>query len=143
MCVDSISGEQEGEGDLARPCRGQDFLDDTEAFIGVDETVRSGQDPDVLGDGARCHPEQDQSAGAGISRADFRHHLARAVSQNLAGSGFTPIPAVGRDQKWFIPNNFAPDAARQPETITADAAQAGLIMVRRAEPSVALPLKAR
>ena len=116
MCGVSVFWEQEGEGDLSRPCRGQGFLDDAQSFIGMDETVGGGQDPDMLGDGAGCHPEEDERTRPGLGRGDFRHHLARAFSQNLARPSLAPIPAVGRDREWLIPDDFAPDAAREADT---------------------------
>ena len=115
-CIVSIFGEEKSEGDLARPCWGQDFLDHTEAFIGVDEAGGCGQDPDMLGDGARSHPEQDQRSGWGNFGFYLLHHRPRAFSQNLARPGLAPIPAVGRDREWLIPDDFAPDAAREADT---------------------------
>ena len=117
-----IVGKQESEGDLARPDWSQDFLDDAQPFIGVDETVGSGQDPDMLGDGAWSHPEQDKRAGPRLCGRDFLHHLARAFCQHLAGASLAPIPTVRWDRKWFIPDDFAPDTPRKAEAIAADTA---------------------
>jgi hypothetical protein len=89
----------------------------------------------MLGDGARCHAEQDQRAGPGLGGGDFRHHLARTLGQHLARAGLAPVPAVGRDGKRLVADNLAPDAARQAKAIAADPAQAGLIVVGRAEPA--------
>ena len=125
----SIFGEEEREGDLARPCRSQGFLDDAQSFIGVDETVGGGQDADMLGDGARCHPEQNKCARPGLEGRDFRHHLARALGQHLAGAGLTPIPTVGRDREGLVADNLAPDTARQSKAVAADTTQAGLAEV--------------
>ena len=78
-------------------------------------TGRGGQDADKLGDGARCHAKQDQRAAPRLVGHDFLHHLARTPGQNFARAGFSPIPAVRRDRKWFIPDHLRPDTARQPK----------------------------
>jgi hypothetical protein len=64
-CVGSqcCCGNRKAKAILRAHDRGQDFLDDAQPFIGVDETVGAGQDPDMLGDGARCHAEQDSAPG--------------------------------------------------------------------------------
>jgi hypothetical protein len=80
------------------------------------------------------HAEQDQCAGRGIDGCDFRHHAARALGQYLARAALAPVPAVGRDRERFGPHNLAPDATGQAEAVAADALQAGLVVVRGAEP---------
>src|SRR6056297_668038 len=47
--------EEEGEGDAPPPALRERLLDHAEPLVGVEETVRTGQDPDMLGDGARHH----------------------------------------------------------------------------------------
>jgi hypothetical protein len=44
---------------------GERFLDHAEPLVGVEEGAGTGQDPDMLGDGAGLHAEQDQRAGTG------------------------------------------------------------------------------
>ena len=88
----------------------------------------------MFGNGARSHPEQDKRAGPGVRGRDFWHHPARAFGQHLAGPGLAPIPAVGRNGERFVADNFPPDTAREAEAIAADAAQAGLIVVRGPQP---------
>ena len=134
MCEVARFGEKEGERDLARPCRGQDFFEDTQPFIGMDEAVGCGQDPDVFGDGARHHAEQDQRAGWGIGGCDLRHHRSRAFGQNLTRAALAPVPTVGRDRERFRPHHLAPDATGQTEAVTTDALDAGLVVVGRAKP---------
>ena len=126
--------KQERKGDLARPCRGEDFLDDAQPFIGMNETIGTGQDPDMLGDSAGGHAEKDKCAGPSFGGHDFRHHLARTVCQHFSRPDLAPIPAVGRYGEWLVADNLAPNAAREAQTVTADTAQTGLIVVGRAEP---------
>ena len=132
--------KQEGESDAPLPGGCEPLFDDAQPFIGMDETVRCGQDPDMLGDGARrssapTHPEQDQRAGAGLCGSDFWHHLARAFCQNFSWAGFAPIPAIGWDRERLVAYHLAPNPAREAKTIAADPAQAGLIVIGRAEPA--------
>ncbi len=88
----------------------------------------------MLGDGARCHAEQDQRAGSKVGQRKLGHHAPRAFCQNLARASLAPIAAIGRNRKGFSPDHLTPDAAREAKAIATDAAQTGLIVVRRAEP---------
>ena len=100
----------------------------------MEEGGGPGQDPDMLGDGAGLHAEEDQRAGACLGGRHLDHHAPRALGQHLAQAGLAPVPAVGRDRERLGADDLAPDAPRQPEAIAADTAQAGLIMIRRSEP---------
>jgi len=51
---------------------GERLLDHAEPLVGVEEAVGPGEDPDMLGDGARRYAEKEQRAGTGIGRGDFR-----------------------------------------------------------------------
>ena len=126
--------EQEGEGDAPPPGWGERFFDDAEALVGVEETVGSGEDPDMLGNGTAFHTEEDQRAGTGLCRFHLDHHGARALGQNLAWPGLGPIPTVGRHRERLGADDFPPDAACQPEAVAAGAAQARLVVIRRADP---------
>ncbi len=117
-----------------RQAWGERFLDHAEPLVGVEEGVGTGQDPDMLGDGAGLHAEEDQRAGTGLGGRHLDHHAPRALGQNLARPGLAPVAAVGRDRERLGADDLAPDAPRQPEAVAADAAQAGLVVVRRAEP---------
>ena len=72
--------------------------------------------------------------GADLRQGYLDHHGPRAISQNLADTRLAPVAAVRRDRLPFGPNQVAPDPARKAKAIAADAAQARLIMVRRAQP---------
>src|SRR5690606_22955299 len=130
----SALGKEEGEGDATSPCWCQRFLDDPKALVGMEEDVGTGQDADMLGNGAGHHAEQDQRAGWDIGGCDFWHHAARALGKNLARAAFAPIPTIGRDRERLWPDNLAPDSAGQTKAIAADALEARLIVVGRAEP---------
>ena len=93
------------------------------------------QDADMLGNGAWLHAKQEQRAGWGISHWHFDHHPARALSQYLARTALAPVTAIGWDRKGLRPHHLAPDAARQPEAVAADPAQACLVVVGRAAPA--------
>lgn len=56
--------EQEGEGDAPPPGLRERFFDQAKAIIGVEEAVGPGENPNMLGNGARLHAEQDQRARA-------------------------------------------------------------------------------
>ena len=58
----------------------------------------------------------------------------RALGQNLARTGLAPVAAVGRDWQRLRADDLAPDAPGKPEAVTADAPQARLVVIRRAEP---------
>src|SRR6056297_3018032 len=66
--------EQEGEGDETPPGWSERFLDHAEPLVGVEEAVGPGQDPDMLGDGARHHAEQHQRARTGLGARNLDHH---------------------------------------------------------------------
>ena len=100
----------------------------------MEEAVGAGQNPDMLGDGAGPHAEEDQRAGTGIGRRDLGHNAPRALGEDLARTGLAPVAAVGRDRERLWPDDLAPDAPGKPEAVTADAPQARLIVIRRAEP---------
>src|SRR5690606_15782905 len=55
-------------------------------------------------------------------------------AQHLARAGLAPVAAVGRDRERLRTDEFAPDAAGEAEAVAADAAQAGLVVIGRAEP---------
>ncbi len=59
---------------------------------------------------------------------------ARPIGQHLARPGLAPVPAVGRDRERLGPDHLAPDTAREAEAVAADPAQAGLVVIGRAEP---------
>lgn len=88
----------------------------------------------MFGDGARFHPKEDQRAGTGIGRSDLGHHVARAFGQHLARARLAPVAAVGRDRERLGADNLAPDAPGEPEAIAADALEARLVVIGRAEP---------
>ena len=98
---------------------------------------RSGCDDDaaVLGDGAGAHPEQDQRAGREVGHRDLEHHAARRLGERLARAGLAPVAAVGRQRQRLGAVELAPDAAHQPEAVAADALDARLVVVGRAEPA--------
>src|SRR5690606_6687115 len=48
---------------------------------------------------------------------------------------FAKIPAVGRDRERLRTDDLAPDPASESKAVAADALQAGLVVVRRAEPA--------
>src|SRR5690606_9638845 len=121
--------EQEGEGELARPRRGERFLDHAEPLIGVEEGVGSGQDSDMLGDGAGLHAEEDQRARTRLGGRHLDHHGARALGQQLARTRLAPVAAVRRDRERLWPDEFPPDAPRESEAVATHTAQAGLIMI--------------
>jgi len=128
------SREAKHKGNAPRPGGRQRFFDDAEAFVGVEELVRRCQNPDMLGNGARAHAEKEEIAGlAGLDR-NGQHQTRGPFGEDLALPGLAPIPAVGRDWEWLGPDNLAPDTAREAEAVAADPAQAGLVMVGRAEP---------
>ena len=52
--------------------------------------VGAGEDPDMLGDGAGLHAEEDQRAGTGLYGRHLDHHAPRAIDQHLARSGLAP-----------------------------------------------------
>ena len=126
--------EHHGEGDAQPPGQGERLLDDAEPLVGVEEAVGAGHDSDMLRDGARPHAEEDQRAGTGLARSDLRHHPASTVGQNFARTGVAPVPTVGRIGKRLGADDLAPDATRKPEAIAAEAEEAGLVVVGRAEP---------
>ncbi len=126
--------EQEGEGDTPPPVRGERFLDHAETLVSVEEDVGAGEDPNMLGNGSGLHAKEDQRARTGVSRCDFRHHMPRALCQNFARAGLAPIPAIWRNRERLWPDDLAPDAARQPKTVAANAPKAGLVVIRRAQP---------
>jgi len=106
-------GEQEGEGDAAAPDRGQVFFDDAEPLAGMDEAVRSGQDADVLGNGApgttaRAHAEQEQRTGYRVTRRDLQYHPARTLGQYFPLPGLAQVAAIGRDRKGLGADHLAP-----------------------------------
>ena len=63
--------EQKSEGDAPPPRQGEWFFDDAEALVGVKESVGLGEDPDMLGDGAKPNAEEDERAGAGLPRVSY------------------------------------------------------------------------
>lgn len=110
------------------------FLDHAEALVGVEEGVGLGEDPDMLGDGAGHHPEQDQRTGWGIGRGDFRHHRPRSFGHHLARAGSRPNPGCRAGSETARPHHLAPDTARETKAIAADPAQTGLVVIGRAQP---------
>jgi len=126
--------EQEGEGDAPPPRRGDLFLDHAEALIGVEELVRSSEDPDMLRDGAGLHAKEDQRARNNIRSGDLRHHAPSPIRKNLARAGLAPVAAVGRDRERFRADDLTPDAPGEPKAIASDALETGLVVIRRAEP---------
>jgi hypothetical protein len=56
------------------------------------------------------------------------------IRQHLARPGLAPIPAIGRDREWLIADHVPPHPACEAKAIAADPAQAGLIVIGRAEP---------
>ena len=73
--------------------------------------------------------------GARSVDRDLQHHLPRRLGERLAGAGLAPVAAVGRQRQRLGPIELAPDAAHQPEAVAADAPDARLVVVRRAEPA--------
>ena len=84
--------EQEGEGDAPPPGWGERFLDHAEALVGVEETVGPGEDPDMLGDGAGRHPEQDQRAGTGLCADSSRSSCAARPRPEPRAARSRPSP---------------------------------------------------
>jgi hypothetical protein len=120
---------------MRAPCWGQRFLDHAEPLIGVEEGVGPVRMPTCLAMARGIMRNRISAPGPASARAAFRHHHgARALGQHLARAGLAPVPAVGRDRERLGPDHLAPDAAREAEAVAADAAQAGLIVVGRAEP---------
>jgi len=101
----------------------------------MDEVIRASHDPDMLGDGARPHAEENQPPRTDFRDGNLRHHPSRALCQNFARASLAPVPAVGRDRERLGAHHLAPDPARQPEAVAADAPETGLIVVRRAKPT--------
>ena len=60
--------------------------------VRVEEGVGPGQDPDMLGDRAGHHPEEDQRAGTGRRRFYFDHHayFSFCFGSCCFGDGFCP-----------------------------------------------------
>ncbi len=88
----------------------------------------------MLGDGAGLHAEEDQRAGFGRRGVHFDHHAPYAFGQHLARADLAPVPTVGRDRERLGANHLAPDATGEAEAVAAHAAQAGLVVIGRAEP---------
>ncbi len=88
----------------------------------------------MFGDGAGHHPEEQKRSGCDLRRRDLDHHGPRAIYQNFARGDLAPVPGIRRDRERFGADNLAPDAAGKAEAIAADALEARLVVVRRAEP---------
>lgn len=110
------------------------ILDHAEPLVGVEEGAGAREDPDMLGDRAGLHAEEDQRTGSGVGGRHLDHHASRAVGQHLARASLAPVAAVGRDRERLGADDLAPDAAGEAKAVTADAAQARLVVIRRAEP---------
>jgi len=78
-----------------------------------------------------AHLRTDRCAADQPARRDY---LDGDRLQSLARTGLTPIPAIGRDWERFGADHLTPDAARQTEAVAANAPEARLVMIRRAEP---------
>jgi hypothetical protein len=102
------------------------------SLILLEEGDGAGEYPDMLGDSARHHPEEDQCTGRRIGCCDLRHHRPRPVGQHLARADLAPIAAVRRDRERLPPDDLAPDAASEAKAIAAHPAQAGLQTPARA-----------
>lgn len=77
--------EQDGEGDAPPPRQGERFDNHAETHVGVEKSVGPGEHPDMFGDRARLHAEENQRAGTGLGRYDPRLYTPRAFGQHLAG----------------------------------------------------------
>ena len=73
--------------------------------------------------------------GASSVTGDLEHHRPRRLGQRLARAGLAPVAAVGRDRHRLGAVELAPDPADQPEAVAADAPEARLVVVGRAEPA--------
>jgi hypothetical protein len=130
-----VSGrrKQERERDPPAPGGIERDLDDAAALVGMDEAVGLRDDAAVLGDGARAHPKEQQRAGHDVDH--FDHHPPRRLGERLARACLAPVAAVGRDRHRLGPVELAPDPAHEAEAVAADAADARLVVVGRAEPA--------
>jgi hypothetical protein len=70
-------------------CR-ERLLDHAEPLIGVEEGVGTGQDPDMLGDGAGHHAEEDQRAGRPVGRKSTSIIIRRAPSASTSRGPVSP-----------------------------------------------------
>ena len=73
-----------------RQDRGERFLDHAEPLIGMDEVIRASHDPDMLGDGARPHAEENQRAGTGPPRRTISGIIRRAPSARTSRGPVSP-----------------------------------------------------
>ena len=90
--------------------------------------------PQCLATAPVAHPEQDQRAGRELGRRPLEHHRPGRLGERLARAGLAPVAAVGRDRHRLGSVELAPDPADQAEAVAADAADARLVVVGRAEP---------
>ena len=111
------------------------LLDHAGALVGVDEAVGRGDDAAVLGDRARAHPEQDQRAGREPPSAAISSITARAASASGSRCRSRPSRGCRAGSASARVRELAPDAADQPEAVAADALDARLVVVGRAEPA--------
>ena len=121
--------------DRKRVVQIQRLLDDAQPLVGMDEGAIPREDPDVLRDCPRHHPEHQHVARTRVRREDLRHDAPGTFGDDLARTGLAPIPTIGWHRKRLVADHIPPDPARQTETIVADTPQAGLVVVRRPEPS--------
>ncbi len=74
------------------------------------------------------------SPGCGVKRRDLDEVAAGGLEQGLAAAAFRPVARVGGERLRFAVMELAPDAADEADAIGADALEARLMVVGRAEP---------
>jgi len=89
----------------------------------------------MLGDGMRAIAKDENVAGRDRRAITLDKMTARSGKHGFAACGFGPIAGVGGNRFGFSAMQRAPNAAYEAKAVGADATDARLMMIGRAEPA--------
>jgi hypothetical protein len=123
-------------GNPPPPGGNQCAFDHARGLVGVDETVRAGQNARMLGRHPDSPAEQQNVAG---HRLRQQHRIAAMVSrsrhQTLASGPLGPVRRIGAGVFRHASGDLGPDSAHEAEAIAADTLARSLVPVGRADPA--------
>src|SRR6185295_4787 len=127
-------GKREDPCQMAAPPGGEGDFGDRGAFQRVDHGGGGGDDGAVLGGGGAAPAEDEDVASLRLARGNLDEMTVGGFEQSLAALRLGPVTGVGGERLRLRAIELAPDAADEADAVGADALEAGLVVVGRAEP---------